>query len=87
MSEIRFNPRWREELVAASNEGILILEIAMGTLHVYFPDEAIWLASAPGWAKEKRQVYLDACTKWCKENRIPISIVNNTFMYEEKTAT
>jgi hypothetical protein len=87
MGQIKFNPRWREELVAASDEGVLILEIAMGTLHVYFPDEAKWLASAPGWAREKWQIYLDACAIWCKENRIPISIVNNTFMYEEKSGT
>lgn len=86
MSPIKFNPRWREELVAVSDEGVLILEIAMGTLHVYFPDEAVWSASAPGWAKEKWKDYLEACTSWCKENRIPISIVNNTFMYEEKAS-
>ena len=33
MEPIKFNPRWREELVAVSDEGVLILEIAMGTLH------------------------------------------------------
>ena len=85
MEPIKFNPRWREELVAVSDEGVLILEIAMGTLHVYFPDEAKWLTSAPDWARAQWQVYRDACTQWCKENRIPISVVNNTFMYEEKT--
>lgn len=61
MSEIRFNPRWRKELVAVSDEGVLILEIAMGTLYVYFPDEAQWLTSAPAWAKGKWQAYLDTC--------------------------
>ena len=87
MGQIKFNPRWREELVAASDQGVLILEIAMGTLHVYFPDEAVWSVSAPDWAKGNRQDYLDACTNWCQENRIPISVVNNTFMYEEKPGT
>ena len=85
MGPIKFNPRWREELVAVSDQGVLILEIAMGTLHVYFPDEAKWLTSAPDWARPHWQVYRDACTQWCKENRIPISLVNNTFIYEEKT--
>ena len=61
--------------------GILIFELSMGTLHVYFPDEEKWSASVPDWAKEKWQVYLDACTDWCKENRIPISIVNLTITY------
>ena len=83
MNQIKFNPRWKEELVAVSDEGILIFELSMGTFHVYFPDEEKWLASVPDWAKEKWQVYLDACTDWCKENRIPISIVNNTYVYED----
>jgi len=87
MSQIKFNPRWKEELVAVSHEGVLILELAMGTLHVYFPDEAKWFAAVPDWAKEKWKEYLEACTAWCKENRIPLSIVNNTFVYEEKTGT
>ena len=30
MDPIKFNPRWKEELVAFSGEGVLILEIAMG---------------------------------------------------------
>ena len=84
MSQIKFNPRWKEELVAVSDGGVLILELAMGTLHVYFPDESKWLASVPDWAKEKWKDYLEACNTWCRENRIPISIVNNTFVYEEK---
>jgi len=66
MNQIKFNPRWKEELVAVSDEGVLILEIAMGILHVYFPDEQKGLVSVPGWAKEKWQAYLDACTDWCR---------------------
>jgi len=62
MNQIKFNPRWKEELVAVSDEGVLIFEIAMGAVHVYFPDEQKGLVSVPGWAKEKWQAYLDACT-------------------------
>ena len=59
MNQIKFNPRWKEELVAVSDEGVLILEIAMGTLHVYFPDKQKWLVSVPGWVKKNgRRIWM-----------------------------
>ena len=84
MSKIYFTPRWREELVAESDEGILIFELMMGTLHVYFPDEQRWLTSVPDWAKEKWGIYHQACKDWCVSNHIPFSIVDNAIVYEEK---
>lgn len=81
---IHFNPRWREELVASSEEGILIFELTMGKYHVYFPSEGKWRDSVPDWAKEKWQLYLKECTDWCTRNNIPISIVDNGLVYEEK---
>ena len=54
---IHFNPRWREELVAASEEGVLVLELTMGKYHVYFPSESKWMESVPDWAKEKWEIY------------------------------
>ena len=59
MNQIKFNPRWKEELVAVSDEGVLILEIAMGTLHVYFPDKQKGLVSVPGWVKKNgRRIWM-----------------------------
>lgn len=84
MYTINFNPRWREELVATSIDGILIFEITMGKYHVYFPDEALWLKSVPEWAKDKWNIYLEACKLWCSQNAIPISVVENGFVYEER---
>ena len=84
MPDIKFNPRWKEELVATSDEGILIFEITMGVLHVYFPDQKKWEAAAPDWAKNKWRIYMDSCTNWCKNNGIPISIVDNAYVYEER---
>ena len=87
MSFIHFAPRWREELVATSAEGKLIFELTMGEMHVYFPDEKRWETLVPAWAKDKRQHYLDACSDWCRQNNIPVSIVENTFVYEEKNSS
>ena len=84
INKISFNPRWREELVAHSSEGTLIFELTMGSLHVYFPDENRWKGQAPSWAKDKWQIYKDACEAWCKLSKIPMTIAENTFMYEEK---
>jgi len=84
MADIRFNPRWREELEAISEEGKLIFEFTIGQMHVFFPDKARWLNIVPAWAKEKWQVYLEACTKWCQDNKIPISIVGDAHVYEER---
>ena len=82
--DIEFRPRWREELEAISPEGKLIFEIMMGRLHVYFPNQARWLECAPNWAKDKWQIYIDACQDWCRQKKIPISMTDDAHFYEEK---
>jgi hypothetical protein len=84
MNTISFAPRWREELVATSADGVLIFEITMGELHVYFPDKTRWLATVPDWAKPQWEIYSEACSNWCKQNKIPLSFVDNALVYEEK---
>jgi hypothetical protein len=83
-NKIGFTPRWKEELMATSDEGTLIFELTMGTLHVYFPDQNYWNTQAPAWAKDKWELYRAGCERWCKENNIPMSITDNALMYEEK---
>lgn len=84
MYNIGFTIRWREELVASSEEGDLVLELTMGKYHLYFPDADLWKSQAPDWAKMKWEIYLEAAKNWCAQNNIPISIVPNTFLYEQK---
>ena len=83
MSGIAINPRWKEELVATSDEGALVFEFTMGVHHVYFPSESAWLNSAPHWAKQKWKTYFKACDKWCEDNNIPITIVDDGSVYED----
>lgn len=78
---IHFEPRWREELVATSQEGRLVFELSMGKLHVYFPDENRWQISVPDWALEKYDLFEVACKKWCESKGIPFSIAEHTFVY------
>jgi hypothetical protein len=84
MPGIKFSPRWREELVATSEEGTLVFELTMGTYHVYFPSKTIWKNSVPGWALPQWETYFEACKEWCERNNIPMSIVENGLVYEEK---
>lgn len=78
---IQFEPRWREELVATSQEGNLVFELTMGQIHVYFPDENRWQKSVPEWALEKYDLYQEACKTWCESRGILFSIAENTFVY------
>jgi hypothetical protein len=86
MTTIKFNSRWKEELVATSNEGSLVFEFTMGKYNVYFPTQHAWKTSAPEWAKQKWAIYLDECKKWCAENNIPITIVDDGIVYEDKNS-
>ena len=84
MASIKFNTRWKEELVATSKEGSLVFEFTMGKFNVYFPTQDAWQTSAPEWAKQKWTIYLVECKKWCAENNIPITIVDDGIVYEDK---
>lgn len=80
MGKISFAGRWREELVATSDEGILVFEFA-GARHVYFPTEERWKAQVPGWAQDKWEEYRSACIQWCAKDRIAISFVEDAHVY------
>ena len=82
MGGITLTGRWREKLVAAGEEGILVFEFP-GHKKVYFPNQERWLTHVPAWAKDKQAEYLAACELWCKENRIPITVVDDTHVSTE----
>ncbi|MBX2940673.1 MAG: hypothetical protein KF880_11440 [Ferruginibacter sp.] len=81
---IQFQPRWKEELLATSKDGVLVFELTMGKLQVYFPDRDMWLARVPAWAKDQWEVYHNACERWCAQQGIPFTVVSNGFVYELK---
>lgn len=85
MNTISFHPRWREELVASCAEGRLIFELTMGRYHVYFPDEVRWEHSVPDWARGRWKEFFQACSDWCRQERIPITLEADALVYEEKT--
>lgn len=82
---IQFNPRWKEELLATSADGVLVLELTMGKLQVCFPDQNLWEANVPTWAKDKWFLYRMGCEKWCKQQGIPFTVVERGFVYALKS--
>lgn len=84
MSVIRFTPRWKEELVAESAEGTLVFELTMGEAQLCFPSESLWQQEVPEWARTKWETYLEQCRDWCSRNQVPLSVVDNTFVYQQQ---
>lgn len=78
---IDLQPRWREELVARSEQGTLVFELTMGKMHVYFPDAVLWASSVPKWAIPLRPDFESACQDWCQRQGIPMTVTGNTFVY------
>ncbi len=77
MKNIIFSARWREELDAISDEGVLTFELTMGRYQVYFPTQSRWLTQVPDWAKDQWEDYKNACVQWCQKEKIPIVFVDD----------
>lgn len=73
-TEITYNARWKELLVGKIGENCFHVELTMGVLHVYFPNEASWNKSAPTWAKGKWSAAKESAELWCSKEGIPITI-------------
>jgi hypothetical protein len=78
---IRFQPRWKEELVCSSPLGSFILEMPMGVVTVYFPTEAVWPARAPGWAAPHWRGIFSQLQSWCDANQIPLRVEATAQVY------
>lgn len=77
---VRFSIRWREELVGTMDEHQFVVEITMGKLVVYFPEEKGWEASAPAWAKGQwGRVHADL-EAWCAQEKIPLRVEGNAWV-------
>ena len=83
MGHITCHARWREELVATSDQGVLVFELMMGKLHLYFPDRERWKTQVPSWALDQWEDYHRACQLWCGQNRIPMSVVDDAHVSSE----
>ena len=69
MSEFKFQPRWKEELVVTGSGGSFILELPMGILSAYLPTEEVWTQKAPSWAKGLYPELKNELEAWYRENK------------------
>lgn len=85
MSEIRFVPRWREELEAIGHGRKLVFELIreLARFHLYFPTESRWQKVAPEWARERWAEYHAACTAWCEAEKARLSVVDDAHVSDE----
>lgn len=70
----RFTPRWKEELVCLSGDGMLVLEMMMLEPHVYFPTEDGWRRHAPDWATARRAELLVELERWCTAEGVALTV-------------
>lgn len=78
MSNFKFQPRWKEELVVIGDGGRFILEHPMGIPSVYLPTESAWKFKSPKWAQNQYSTLRQALEQWCE--------TNNAKLYIDETA-
>ena len=79
-SQIAFSPRWKEMLDCCTPWGSFAVELTMGVLHVYFPDEAKWKKDVPARLREKWPDIVGELRRWCENQNIPLSIVSDAWI-------
>lgn len=80
MAEITFQPRWKELLDCRTPWGEFSVELTMGVLHVYFPDEARWQKDVPVQFRDKWRSVVAALEAWCAQQKIPLSVQNDAWV-------
>jgi hypothetical protein len=63
-----FQPRWKEELVVTGAGGSFVLELPMGVLSAYLPDESEWSRRGPEWARSLWFELRQELEEWCDKN-------------------
>lgn len=82
-AQIGFEPRWKEELVCRTPWAVFVVELTMGKLHVYFPDEATWKKSTPPRLHDRWAGIARELGRWCRGQNIPLSIVPDAWIHLE----
>lgn len=86
-SKFSFTPKWKEELVCRTPWAAFTVEITMGVLHVYFPDEAKWKKDLLGHLHDKWSEVVQELGRWCEKEKIPLSLVPDAWIELHKEET
>ena len=63
-----FTPKWKEELVCETPWAKFTVEMTMGSLHVYFPNEEKWKSSVPEHLHDKWAAICVELQPWCQKH-------------------
>ena len=80
---LKFNARWKEELVCSCDQGRFVLELSMGVFSLAFPTEAEWLKRAPEWARPHWTAIRAQVEAWCRKEGIPLYIEERAPVYKD----
>jgi hypothetical protein len=81
LRNLSVKPRWKEELVISCDAGKFSIDLTMGTLKVYLPDESSFDRVAPAWAQGHWSEVHDAVKQWCESNYVPLVVESNGRLY------
>ena len=81
--QMKFEPRWKEELVCTSPAGRFVLEMPMGVVSVYYPAKAAWAARGPAWAVPYWGEIHEQLSAWCAAENVPLYVDESAGVYEE----
>jgi len=79
---VSFAARWKEELVCTLPGGALVVEMTMGTWHVYFPTLEKWNTDAPAWARDQYETIVHEPRSWCAREGIALTVDDGAWVYE-----
>ncbi|MEW6118999.1 MAG: hypothetical protein AB1593_02790 [Pseudomonadota bacterium] len=71
---LRFQPRWKEELVCTCEQGSFVLGMPMGVPSVDFPTEETWQREAPAWARPYWASIRNQLAGWCESQGLPLHV-------------
>ena len=54
---------------------VIVMEMTMGNLCIYIPEEQEWESIAPDWAKGNYAYVIEELKKWAEPQQIPVAKV------------
>ena len=77
----RFEPRWKEELHCYYKKHHFLIELTMGKLCTYFPEESRWEEAAPKKLRDDWAYLRDEAEKWSKKNKTEFHVDRTAWVH------
>lgn len=76
LPEVTYRAKWKELLIGKIGSDEFAIDLTMGGMHVYFPDEETWNRHAPLGLRGSQYwvAARDAALAWCEAAGIPMTV-------------